>query len=121
MPKQNHKTSVGGQALIEGVMMQGPKGVATAVRKTDGTILTEYHDVKHLRDKSKFWNIPIIRGIVAFIESMILGYKMLMYSAEASGMDDIEEEEEKMSKAPIIILAIAIIVVAGLIAFMLLR
>lgn len=93
MPKQNHKTSVGGQALIEGVMMQGPKGVATAVRKTDGTILTEYHDVKHLRDKSKFWNIPIIRGIVAFIESMILGYKMLMYSAEASGMDDIEEEE----------------------------
>lgn len=93
MPKQKHKTSVGGQALIEGVMMQGPKGVATAVRKTDGTILTEYHDVKHLRDKSKFWNIPIIRGIVAFIESMILGYKMLMYSAEASGMDDIEEEE----------------------------
>ncbi len=93
MPKQNHKTSVGGQALIEGVMMQGPKGVATAVRKTDGTILTEYHDVKHLRDKSKFLNIPIIRGIVAFIESMILGYKMLMYSAEASGMDDIEEEE----------------------------
>ena len=93
MPKQNHKTSVGGQALIEGVMMQGPKGVATAVRKTDGTILTEYHDIKHLRDKSKFWNIPIIRGIVAFIESMILGYKMLMYSAEASGMDDIKEEE----------------------------
>ncbi len=93
MSKKSHKTSVGGQALIEGVMMQGPKGVATAVRKTDGTIITEHHDIKHLRDKSKFFNIPIIRGIVAFIESMITGYKMLMYSAEASGMEDLDDVE----------------------------
>lgn len=93
MSKKLHKTSVGGQALIEGVMMQGPKGVATAVRRTDGTIITEHHEVKHLRDKSKFFNIPIIRGIVAFIESMITGYKMLMYSAEASGMEDLEDVE----------------------------
>ena len=41
--KKTHKTSVGGQALIEGIMMQGPKGMATAVRKPDGDILTEYH------------------------------------------------------------------------------
>lgn len=93
MSKKSHKTSVGGQALIEGVMMQGPKGVATAVRKTDGDIIVEHHEVKHLRDKSKFFNIPIIRGIVAFIESMILGYKMLMYSAEASGMEDLDDVE----------------------------
>ena len=91
-----HKTSVGGQALIEGIMMQGPKGMATAVRKPDGDILTEYHEVKRLRDKSKFFNIPIIRGIVGFIESMIMGYKCLMYSAEVSGMEEIEEAE--MSK-----------------------
>lgn len=91
--KKLHITSVGGQALIEGIMMQGPKGVATAVRKTDGTIIVEPHTVKHLRDKCKFFNIPIIRGIAAFIESMILGYKMLMYSAEASGMEDIEDVE----------------------------
>jgi uncharacterized protein YqhQ len=93
MSKKSHKTSVGGQALIEGVMMQGPKGMATAVRKPDGTILTEYHDVKRLRDKNKFFAIPIIRGIVGFIESMITGYKTLMYSAEVSGMDDIEDAE----------------------------
>lgn len=96
MPKKTHKTSVGGQALIEGVMMQGPKGMATAVRKPDGEILTEYHEVKHFRDKNKIFGVPIIRGIVAFIESMITGYKTLMYSAEVSGMDDIEEAE--MSK-----------------------
>lgn len=91
--KKTHITSVGGQALIEGIMMQGPKGVATAVRKTDGEILVEHHSVKRLRDKSKFFSIPIIRGIVAFIESLVLGYKLLMYSAEASGMDDMEDAE----------------------------
>ena len=96
MSKKTHKTSVGGQALIEGVMMRGPKGMATAVRKPDGEILTEYHEVKRLGDKSKLFNIPLIRGIVAFIESMITGYKVLMYSAEVSGMEEIEEEE--MSK-----------------------
>ena len=92
MSKKTHKTSVGGQALIEGVMMLGPKGMATSVRKPDGEILTEYHKVKHMRDKSKFFNLPIIRGVVNFVESMIIGYKALMYSAEASGMEDIEEE-----------------------------
>lgn len=94
--KKVHKTSVGGQALIEGIMMQGPRGVATAVRKDDGDIIVEHHEVKHLRDKSKLFALPIIRGVVAFIESMVLGYKMLMYSAEASGMEDIEDAE--MSK-----------------------
>lgn len=91
--KKIHKTSVGGQALIEGVMMQGPKGIATAVRKTDGNILVEHHEFKHARDKNKFFALPIIRGIVGFVESMILGYKMLMYSAEASGMEDLEDVE----------------------------
>lgn len=91
--KNVHKTSVGGQALIEGVMMQGPRGVATAVRQTDGEIVVKHHEVKHIRDKYKFLGLPIIRGIVNFIESMILGYKMLMYSAEASGMEDIEDAE----------------------------
>lgn len=91
--KRKHITSVGGQALIEGVMMQGPKGIATAVRQENGNILVEHHEFKHAREKVKFLGWPIIRGIVAFIESMILGYKMLMYSAEASGMEDMEDVE----------------------------
>lgn len=94
--KKTHKTSVGGQALIEGVMMQGPKGMATAVRKPDGEILVEYHKVKHAKDKVKFLGFPIIRGIVNFVESMIMGYKTLMYSAEISGME--EYDEENLSK-----------------------
>lgn len=94
--KKTHKTSVGGQALIEGVMMQGPKGMATAVRKPDGEILVEYHEIKHVRDKFKFLGLPIIRGVVNFVESMIMGYKTLMYSAEISGME--EYDEENLSK-----------------------
>ena len=89
--KKTHKTSVGGQALIEGIMMQGPKGMATAVRKPDGDILTEYHEFHRLREKYKFLGWPLVRGAVNFFESMVIGYKTLMYSAEVSGMEDVEE------------------------------
>ncbi len=88
------KTSVGGQALIEGIMMMHPKGkAAVSVRTTDGNIDTEMLDVKHIKDKIKFFGWPLIRGIVNYIESMMFGYKCLMISAEKSGLEDIEEEE----------------------------
>ena len=93
-----HKTSVGGQALIEGIMMQGPKGAAMSVRLPDGTIDTEEKEVKHIRDKIKFLGWPIIRGCVNFVESMIFGYKCLMESAEKSGLEDIEDSDENASK-----------------------
>ncbi len=93
-----HKTSVGGQALIEGIMMQGPKGAAISVRTPDGTIDTESLEVKHAKDKFKPLGWPIIRGVVAYIESMLFGYKCLMISAEKSGLEDLEESEENMSK-----------------------
>ncbi len=96
--KNVHKTSVGGQALIEGVMMNGPKGAAIAVRHTDGTIKTEINEVKHIKDKIKFLGWPFVRGIVNFIESMIIGYKSLMRSAELSGQLEAEENTEDMSK-----------------------
>ena len=75
-----HKTSVGGQALIEGIMMRGPRGAAMSVRLPDGTIDTEYKDYKQIKDKVKFLGWPIIRGVVSFIESMIsdhFGPKMM--------------------------------------------
>ena len=96
--KLQHKTSVGGQALIEGVMMQGPKGAAVSVRTPDGSIDTEMVDFKHAKDKFKPLGWPLIRGVVAYIESMIFGYKCLMMSAEKSGLEDLEESEENMSK-----------------------
>ena len=93
-----HKTSVGGQALIEGIMMQGPKGAAMSVRLQDGTIDTEEKEFKHIRDKVKFLGFPVIRGCVNFVESMIFGYKCLMESAEKSGFEEIENSEENQSK-----------------------
>ena len=93
-----HKTSVGGQALIEGIMMQGPKGAAMSVRLPDGTIDTEEKEFRHIRDKVKFLGFPVIRGCVNFVESMIFGYKCLMESAENSGFEEIENSEENQSK-----------------------
>lgn len=92
------KTSVGGQALIEGIMMRGPKGAAIAVRTPDGEIDIEEREVTSITKKCKILGIPVVRGVVNFIESMIFGYKCLMYSAEKSGMEDMESSEENMSK-----------------------
>lgn len=96
--KALHKTSVGGQALIEGIMMRGPKGAAIAVRVPDGSIDIDFREQTSITKKYKFLGIPIVRGVVSFVESMIFGYKCLMYSAEKSGMEDMESSEENMSK-----------------------
>lgn len=94
--KTKHKTSVGGQALIEGIMMRGPAGNAMAVRMPDGTIDVEVdHDIPLIK-KHKFLGIPLIRGVVTYIDSMISGYKYLMKSADKSMTE--EEKEEDMSK-----------------------
>ena len=86
------KTSIGGQALIEGIMMKGPYKTSMAVRKKDGTIDISDVEEKHLKDKYKFFGLPLIRGMVNLIESMIIGYKTMMQSAEISGFADIEDE-----------------------------
>ena len=91
------KTSIGGQALIEGIMMQGPKGAAMSVRLPDGTIETEELKVKHLRDKFKPAGLPLIRGIVNMVESLLFGFKCMEKSAEKIGLDD-DTDPEKMSK-----------------------
>jgi len=85
------KTSIGGQALIEGIMMRGPKKTAMAVRHTSGEIVIKEWETGNKRVPS-ILKLPIIRGVYNFIMSMKLGYKCLMESAELSG---IEEEENK--------------------------
>lgn len=94
---KQHKTSVGGQALIEGIMMKGPRGTAMSVRLPNGEIETEYKEAKPWRDKCKFFGIPLVRGVVGFAESMVTGYKYLMESAEKS-TQGLEDETENMSK-----------------------
>lgn len=88
--KEVKKTSIGGQALIEGIMMKGPSKIATAVRKPDGEIQIKESDINPLF-KHKFFKLPIIRGSFVLIDAMIGGVKELMYSAEFYG-DDYEED-----------------------------
>lgn len=79
--------------------MRGPGGLSMSLRLPDGTIETTKRSVKQLKDKNKIFGWPLIRGVVGFIESMILGYKCLMESAEKTGFDSGEEED--MSKLDI--------------------
>ena len=87
------KTSIGGQALIEGVMMRGPEKTAMAVRHTSGEIRTDEWD--NPKKKPLVMRIPLVRGIFNFIDSMIVGYKSLMKSAEMSGLEELEDDPEK--------------------------
>ena len=91
------RTDIGGQAVIEGVMMKGRKLYAVAVRKPDGEIEVDVQDTKSILDLYKVLRLPILRGIAVFIESLTLGVKTLSYSAEIFG-DEEEVEESKFEK-----------------------
>ncbi len=93
----NIKTSIGGQALIEGVMMRGPQKTAMAVRNPEGEIVLEQWE-NETKKKNAFFKLPIIRGVFNFIESMKFGYKCLMRSAEIAGLEEIEKEEKEKAE-----------------------
>ncbi|HBC27639.1 MAG TPA: DUF1385 domain-containing protein, partial [Ruminococcaceae bacterium] len=84
-------TSIGGQALIEGIMMRGPKKTAVSVRLPDHTISTKEVAVSGLRGKYKILKLPILRGVAGFIEALSVGYKALSYSADQAGLEEDEE------------------------------
>ena len=90
------KTNIGGQAVIEGVMMRGKKIYAMSVRNPEGGITTEKSDVKDLSNKYKIFKLPIFRGVGAFVDSLVTGTKILMRSAEIAG--EITEDEGEPSK-----------------------
>ena len=92
------KTSIGGQALMEGIMMRGPKRSAMAVRNPEGEMVIEEWDTKGT-NRAKIFRLPIIRGVFGFADSMISGYKCLMRSAEISGLEALEEEERRAKAA----------------------
>ncbi len=90
MAKKLHKTSIGGAAVMEGVMMRGPHSIAVAVRKPDGEIEIDVKETKPVSKRNFFLKLPIVRGCIAFFEAMITSTKALMYSAS---FIDVEEEE----------------------------
>lgn len=83
--KPEKKVSIGGQAVIEGVMMRGKTAMATAVRDADGIIRIESERIMPPEKKGRFLKLPIVRGVVSFIQSMVGGTKTLMRSAEVFG------------------------------------
>ncbi len=85
---------VGGQAVLEGVMMKCGERTALAVRDESGEIRLDAEKYESLRNKHKLFRVPLIRGVVNFIESMLLSYKTLMKSADMLGLDEADEESK---------------------------
>lgn len=94
---QEHITSIGGQAVLEGVMMRGPFKTAVAVRKPDKEIAIKVDD-NGTKKKNFFLRLPIIRGCVNFISSLVVGMKALMFSAEFMDLEDEDAKESKFDK-----------------------
>ena len=86
---------VGGQAVLEGVMMKAGERTVTTCRKDDGSLVVTDDNFTSVRKKNKLLNLPIVRGVVNFVEMMMLSVKTLKNSAEALGL---EEEESKFEK-----------------------
>lgn len=123
-------TSIGGQAIMEGIMMRGPEKTAVAVRLADGSIHMKTQPTPKM---SKWGKIPLIRGVVNFVSSMVQGTKVLMYSAdilEENYPDDYEKDkfdiwiEEKFGKEKawkvLMVFSVLIAIVLAVVIFMLL-
>lgn len=101
------KPLIGGQAVIEGVMMRGFGKVATAVREVDGNIAVQVKPVTSISDKYKILKLPFLRGSVILFESLILGIKSLSFSAQAAGEEDEQLSDKEIAVTIIFALALA--------------
>jgi len=87
------KSNIGGQAVLEGVMMKGPRNIAIAVRKSNGEIEVRRQGISSVTEKYKILKLPVLRGIVNFVETMMLGIRTLTTSAEMyEGGAEVQEE-----------------------------
>jgi len=93
------KTNVGGQAVIEGVMMRSPKKTAIAIRKPNNEISVYEEPTTSLAKRHKFLRLPLVRGVLSLVESLTLGFKSLSLSADLS----MEEEGEELTKKDMIL------------------
>lgn len=109
MPKKITDLAVGGQAVIEGVMMRNAHRTATAVRLPSGDIDVETRTVSSIRDRYPVLNLPLIRGSVIMVESLIIGMRALSFSAQAAG-----EEDEQMTKKEIAMTILFALVLASI-------
>jgi uncharacterized protein YqhQ len=98
---EQKEINVGGQAIIEGVMMRSPDRIAVAVRRPDGKILLKNNPYVSLTKRYKFWGLPIIRGAVILIESMVIGIKALTFSGDVAVNEEQDKENLKNKKSGI--------------------
>lgn len=103
------KPNVGGQAVIEGVMMRGPQNIAVAVRQADGQIVVDVNPVNSISDRYPILKKPLLRGVVALIESLIMGMKALAYSAQISGEEDEQLDAREMAITMAVSVGLAIV------------
>ncbi len=103
------KLTVGGQAVIEGVMMRGPKLVATAVREPSGEIKVKVDPVSSINDKYPILKKPMLRGVVALGESLVLGLKSLSYSAQMAGEEDEQLSDKELAMTILFSLGLAVL------------
>ena len=101
------KPLIGGQAVIEGVMMRGFGKVATAVRETDGNIKVQVNPVSSISDRFPILKLPFLRGSVVLFESLLLGIKSLSFSAQVAGEEDEQLTDGEMIGTIIFAMAFA--------------
>ena len=122
VPAPKFRTSIGGQALIEGILMRGPGKQAIVVRSPEG-LVEKVEELTLVRDKYPILGLPVIRGAVTFVDSMVKGVKALMFSADYFPDEDLAEPskfdrwlEEKLGNEKLqkFITALAVILSLGL-------
>lgn len=121
------RTSIGGQALIEGILMRGPDRQAIVVRDKDGQLVEKVEELKLIKDRYPILGVPLIRGAVNFLAAMVSGVKALMYSADFYPDEEVSQpskfekwleahlSSEKLEKA---IVAFAVLLGVGLSIFL---
>ena len=119
--KSCFRTSIGGQALIEGILMRGPQKQAVVVRDQEGNLVEKVEELKLVRDRYPILGVPLIRGSVNFIDSMVKGVQALMYSAEFYPDEEMNQPskfeqwlEKKLSSKALKKAVIALAVVMGI-------
>lgn len=120
--KETFHTSIGGQALIEGILMRGPEKQAIVVRAPEG-LVTKVEELKLVRDRYPILGLPIIRGVVTFLDSMVKGIKALMFSADyfpddasaqPSKLDTWLEEHVPAEKLQSVLIGVSLVLSLGL-------
>lgn len=97
-PGKDFRTTIGGQALLEGILMRGPKRQAIVVRKPDGELEIRNEELKLIKDRYPILGVPFIRGVVNFVDSMVKGIQALMWSAEFYPEDGEPEEPSRLEQ-----------------------